>query len=62
MKPAWLQEREREELAARKAKDAAASDPDLESAVIAYHAYRVCGGTAGWQQFRRDWLTKREAG
>jgi hypothetical protein len=60
--PAWKQQRERDELVARKAKDAAAADPDLESAVIAYHAYRVGGGTGGWQEFRREWLTKREAG
>jgi hypothetical protein len=59
--PAWKQEREREELVARKAADAAKSDPDVEAAVIAYHAYRVSGGTAGWQEFRREWLTKREA-
>jgi hypothetical protein len=59
--PAWKREREREELVARKAADAAKSDPDLEEAVIAYHAYRVAGGTSGWKEFRREWLTKREA-
>jgi hypothetical protein len=48
-------ERQRRELAERKAKQEASRDETLEQCVIAYHAHRVSGGQSRWADFRIDW-------
>jgi hypothetical protein len=58
---AYLAERERSEVAARKAEQEQKSDPLVEQAVIAYVAHRQGGGDMQWDDFRRQWLTEREA-
>ena len=57
----YLAERERSEVAARKAEQEQKSDPLVEQAVIAYVAHRQGGGDMQWDDFRRQWLTEREA-
>lgn len=48
-------DRERRELAERKARQEANRDETLEQCVIAYHAHRVSGGQSRWADFRSDW-------
>jgi hypothetical protein len=55
----WLEARRREELAARKAAQEAARDPEIEQATIAYLAYRGAGGQELWETFRRKWFMDR---
>lgn len=60
----WLEQRrlrEREDLAARKRRDEAKRDRDLEQCVIAYHAHRIDGGQMAFADFRREWYTTRGA-
>jgi len=51
-------ERRREELAARKAADDRKRDPELESAFLAWAAYRVNGGDMKFDAWRREWMTQ----
>lgn len=55
----WQEARRRDELAARKAAQEAARDPDTEQATIAYLAYRTAGGQELWETFRRKWFMDR---
>lgn len=58
---AWREERERAEIAARKAADRKKADPEMESCVAAYGAHRANGGAMTWAEFQRHWFTKPEA-
>jgi hypothetical protein len=64
MKTTWLEQRrqrERDDIAARKRRDEAKADPNLEQCLIAYHAFRVGGGQMAFADFRRDWYTTKGA-
>jgi hypothetical protein len=52
----YLAERERAELAARKAEQDAKRDPEVEAAVIAFVSHRQGGGGMDWEQFRQEWM------
>jgi hypothetical protein len=52
----WLEQRRREDLAARKAAQEANRDPETEQAVVAYLAHRANGGGMRWADFRREWF------
>ena len=56
-RPAYLAERERADLAARKAEQEAKRDPGTEQAVVAYINHRRDGGGMKWEEFRRQWMT-----
>jgi hypothetical protein len=56
----WQEARRRDEMAARKAAQEAARDPEIEQATIAYLAYRTAGGQELWETFRRKWLMDRK--
>lgn len=63
-KTTWLdqrRERERDELAARKCRDEASRDRELEQCVIAYHVHRVDGGQMKFEDFRREWYMMKGA-
>lgn len=49
-------ERQRRELAERKAIQEASRDETLEQCVIAYHAHRTSGGTMKFADFRMEWI------
>jgi len=51
----WQEQRLREERSERIKEQEAKRDPELEQAVIAYHAHRVNGGQSRWSDFRIDW-------
>jgi hypothetical protein len=53
-KPQWLQEKEREELSARKAAYEATRDLDFEECVIAYCNWRKDGHQGSFDLFKRD--------
>lgn len=55
----WRRERELEEIAERRAKQDANRDEELEQCFVAYHAFRIDGGQSTFEDFRRDWMTKR---
>jgi len=55
----WREEKQREELAERKRKDAQAEDPVLTQCVIAYCNWRRAGGQGGFDLFKRDWYAQR---
>ena len=59
-KPKWLEEREREQLRADKARDRAAADPAMDACAIAYANHRLDGGSTDWETFRRGWFTRRD--
>lgn len=64
MKLNWLdqrRQRERDDLAARKRRDAAKRDRELEQCVIAYATHRTDGGQMKFEDFRRDWYTTKGA-
>ena len=47
------------ETAARKKKQEANRNHELEACLIAYHAHRVDGGQMKWDAFRREWYMTR---
>jgi len=58
MKTTWLEQRrqrERDDLAARKRRDEAKRDRELEQCVIAYATHRTDGGQMKFEEFRREW-------
>lgn len=59
--PSWKQQRDRDELAARKQQQEAKSDPVLEQCVVAYVNWVKDFGPQPWDAFRRDWLMKHGA-
>lgn len=54
-KPKWLHDKERDELAERKAKYEKTQDPVFEQCVIAYCNWRKDGGQGSFDLFKRDW-------
>jgi hypothetical protein len=58
-KPQWLQDKERDDLAERKAKYEATRDLDLEECVIAYCNWRTDGNQGSFDLFKRDWYARR---
>lgn len=57
----WREEKQREELAERKRKDAQAEDPVFTQCVIAYCNWRRAGGQGSFDLYKREWYAKREA-
>lgn len=53
-------ERRRDEIAARKAKDAEHRDPELEQAFTAWAAYRTGGGQERFETWRQRWMRDKE--
>jgi hypothetical protein len=58
-KPEWLQQRERQELVARKNVDASTEDPEFTQCVIAYINWRTDGAQGSFDLFKRDWYARR---
>jgi len=58
-KSQWMQEKEREELADRKAKYEKTQDPVFEQCVVAYCNWRRDGNQGSFDLFKRDWYQKR---
>jgi hypothetical protein len=58
-KPQWLQDKERDDLAERKAKYEQTRDLDLEECVIAYCNWRTDGHQGSFDLFKRDWYARR---
>ena len=54
--------RERADIVARKANDAAKSDPELEQCVIAYVNWVKDFGPTTWETFRQDWYRRKDIG
>lgn len=54
----WLRERERQEMAARKQRDAQI-DPE---SVQAWIAWMNAGRPTKWEQFRREWIQRQGNG
>jgi hypothetical protein len=52
----WHEQRLREERSERIKEQEAKRDPELEQAVIAYHAHRTSGGTMMFAEFRSEWI------
>ena len=55
----WKEQRERDELAARRKQQEATRDDVLEQCVIAYINWVKDFGPQPWEAFRRDWLSKQ---
>lgn len=56
MPASWHEQRLREERSERIKEQEAKRDPELEQAVIAYHAHRTSGGTMKFADFRMEWI------
>jgi hypothetical protein len=56
----WREEKRREELAARKANDAAKEDPVFTQCVIAYCNWRRDGAQGSFDLFKKQWYAKRQ--
>jgi adenosyl cobinamide kinase/adenosyl cobinamide phosphate guanylyltransferase len=54
----WKEQRDRDDLAARKKEQEAKSDPVLEQCVIEYISAVQKYGPRAWEQFRREWLVE----
>lgn len=59
-KPDWREEKQREEIAARRKVDEAKRDPELEQCVIAYANWRRDGNLGGFREFAQDWYARQK--
>jgi hypothetical protein len=57
----WREEKRCEELADRKANDAAKEDPVFTQCVVAYCNWRKDGNQGSFDLFKRDWYARRQA-
>jgi hypothetical protein len=57
--PQWLHDKEREEIAQRKAAYEKTRDLDFEQCVIAYCNWRKDGNQGSFDLFKRDWYARR---
>jgi uncharacterized protein affecting Mg2+/Co2+ transport len=55
----WKEEKQRDELAARKQRDEQNRDPEIEQCVIAYVNWVKDFGPRSFEAYRREWLQTR---